>query len=206
MKYKESLTWEAMEAEFLKSEWYLAEYNSYRDVHNPHREFFDKIVTAPDLFNTVHNRIRTALLWQWNRRGFFLSYLPPDTKWRVSELEDGDFEKILIVKEGTWLPVFGDSVTLSDTAKAVLLDKVPSQNEHIEKIRRFKDRIGAADFNGSIIAITSSIKGPHTIIEGNHRAVALQLRVEESGDKSHLPRYIIVGESPNMQNCPWSNS
>jgi hypothetical protein len=197
MKIKESLSLEAMEAEFLKTEW-------YKDFYNPMREKYNAIVTAPDLSSSVHSQVIKSLLWQW--RSPVLSRIPKDIKWYLSELEGNDFGDLLIMRELSWYETFGNAKKLKDVAKSIFSGKIQSKGVNFEKIKAIKENIGTHNFHEKIIVISSNPQGPYSILEGNHRAVAFQLKVEESGDKSHLPKEVIVGESPDMGSSPWLNS
>lgn len=197
MKIKHLVSAETMEAEFLKAEWYL-------NFFDPVRQKFDVIVNEPDVLNSSHNQIRKRLLREL--RSPLLDRIPSNTVWYSAELEGSDFGEILIVREATWAPIFGNNKKLKDVARIIFLNKAKNDDPHIKKIKVFKDRIGAHDFKGKIIVITSDLAGPYSIFEGNHRAVAFQLKADDSGDRSHLPNEIIVGHSPQMNTSPWLNT
>lgn len=107
MKIKSALPIEFMEAEFLKAEWYLDDYSPYR-VH-------DSIVNTPDLSNSQHNEIRKSLLYRF--RSWLLSKIPADTRWYSGELENNDFEDLLVVWEESWFDSFENAKKLKDLAK-----------------------------------------------------------------------------------------
>ena len=190
-----SLTNEDFEAEFLKSEW-------YKKVYHPVREQFNKIVLEPNTKNQEENNSRHQLLWQW--RYPLLERLPNNISWQLASIDEGEFENLLIIRETYWEKTFGDKKTLADVARAIL-DGVQDNGAGINIIQNIKRAIGTYPFAEKIICISISLQPPFSIIEGNHRAVAFQLKKLEVGGNNHIPKEIILGVSSNMVISPWLN-
>jgi len=195
MKILRCLPEAVVEYEFLKAEW-------YKDGFNPVREKYNEIVVAGDLKNDEQNRIRKWLLWK--ARFIILRGIPSDTVWSLCEIDADQFCELRIIREIKWENTFRTAKKLKDVA-AKVQEGVTDIRIDLGLIEKIKQNIGKYDFKEKLICISSGLDGPFTLIEGNHRAVAFQLKYLETGDKSHLPKEVIAGISPKMKISPWFN-
>ena len=195
MKILRCLPEEVVEYEFLKAEW-------YKDGFNPVREKYNEIVVNGDLTNGEQNRMRKWLL----RKARFIIFqgIPSDTVWSLCEIDADQFCELRIIREINWENTFRPAKKLKDVAVKIQAGITDSRID-LGLIEKIKQNIGKHDFEEKIICISSGLDGPFTLIEGNHRAVAFQLKCLETGDKSHLPEEVIAGISPNMKLSPWFN-
>lgn len=195
MKTVKPVPIEYVESEFLKSEW-------YKDFFDPVRQEFHNIVMNPDLLNNSQNYTRKGLLWSWRRP--LLCALPIDTEWYLAEITQESFGDILVIRETFWEKTFGDAKKLKDVAQAIK-NGVVDQGVGFQIILEIKEKVGKVSFDEKLILITTPNNINQTIIEGNHRAVAFQLKHHESNDASYIPKEVIIGISPNMHMSPWLN-
>lgn len=197
MKITKPISVVEVESEFLKAEW-------YKDVFNPVRADYDTLVKGKDFINEGNNRIRKSLLWQW--RLPLLQRLPfQDIHWYLACPEPNEFDNFLIIKEIGWVTTFGTTKRLEDVAKAIR-NGLRDQGVGFDIIDSIKKNIGSHPFEEKLILISTTINGPYTVIEGNHRAVAFQIKLQEDNNDSHLPKEVILGIAPNMNQSPWLNS
>jgi len=196
MKMISSIPTEKFESEFLKSEWYKPFYSSVRDQLN-------KIVLEPNLEDSNENAVRKYLLWQW--REPLLKWLPNNITWHLVRVDLNEFSDLFVIKEPQWEKTFGSQKTLKKVAQAII-NGYPDKGAGIKIIQDIKKRIGSYPFIEKLILISTSIDTPSTVIEGNHRAIAFQLKALENGNTSHIPKKLILGTSPHMLNCPWLNT
>ncbi len=184
-----------VEAEFLRAEW-------YKDFYEPVRKQFENIVKDKDYTNEENNRIRKNLLWQY--RSPVLEKLPSDIHWYGISVDEKEFGDILIIRETGWEKTFGTAKNLKDTVLAIK-NNVPDQGVGFQLIEDIKNNIGTYPFEEKLIIISKSATDHHSIIEGNHRGMAFQMKFHETGNTDHFPKEIILGISPNMHLSPWLN-
>lgn len=195
MKLIGKISKEQFEHEFLKGEFYKKEYDEVRLQA-------EDIIATPDFNNTEHNRLINYLLWVLRKP--LLERLPADIIWWEAELEDEDFENILIIRETGWENTFGTNKTMKDVAQAII-DRLGDKGVDLPKIKEIQKNIGSHSFDERLILIGESANAPLTVMEGNHRAVAFQLEKMENGKDNHIPKNILVGISLNIRNCAWWN-
>lgn len=185
------------ELQFLSTEW-------YKSVYDSSREQYDKLVTNPDLNDREQNRLRKELLWKW--RYPLLRQLPQQIEWYLIELNLEEFENLLVIREKGWDKTFGLGKNLKEVALAVQNNVEDISGVGFKQIKDIKNNIGKYTFKEKIILISSSRDAPYTVIEGNHRAVAFELKKIETGETDHVPKQFLLGISPNMGQAHWLNS
>lgn len=197
MKIVVKISQPEFESNFLSSEW-------YKPFYNPIRERFNAIVTNPDLSNWQQNYIRKELLWKW--RYPLLVQLPFEIDWYSIELELEEFENLLVIKEDGWNKTFGLGKNLKDAAIGVKNNIEDKWGVNFSQIKEIKNNIGKYVFKEKIILISEGLDFPYTVVEGNHRAVAFELKKIESEESAHIPKQFLLGVSPNMSAAYWLNS
>lgn len=196
MKIVTTITETEFEAEYLKAEWYK---NYYDQV----REKFNHIVLNPNFEDEQQNLIRKQLLWQTRRP--LLQQLPTDIVWQVIEINQEEFSNLLVIKERGWERTFGPNKTLEAAVNAMRSGTLQDCGVNFQTVYNIKNSIGKYSFNEKLICISLELNKPYTLIEGNHRALAFQLRKAETGKIDHIPSQIILGVSPNMGQAYWLN-
>lgn len=195
MRVIKQLPNEAFESEFLKTEW-------YKEVYNPVRSKFTDIVTNPDLNDFEQNLIRKGLLWAW--RYPLLCGIPNDTQWYLIEIDNLQYGDLFVIRETGWEKTFGANKTLHEVAQAIR-SGVPDQGVGINIVHDIKKAVRNFDFSAKLILIATTPETSHTIVEGNHRAVAFKLHELETTETSHIPTEVIAGYSQSMGQSPWLN-
>lgn len=197
MKIISKINQEKVEAEFLKSEWYKSGYDQFR-------EQYTNIVINPDFSVDKDNQLRKKLLWIY--RSPLLNQLPRNIEWHIVEIDVSEFSRLLVIRENGWEKTFGNKKTLIDAARSMVSRQALDHGVDFEKVQNIKQSIGDHDFSEKLICISTDMNEPFTIIEGNHRALAFQLKKEETQEKQHIPKQIILGTSVNMTQAYWLNS
>lgn len=197
MKVIAKISEQEFELQFLGSEWYKSFYDHIRDK-------FKELITNPDITDWQQNYTRKELLWKW--RYPLLGQLPMDIDWYLIELELEEFENLLVIRENGWDKTFGLGKNLEEVAVVVKSGVEDRWGVKFDQIQDIKNNIGKYDFREKIILISSSMNFPYTVVEGNHRAVAFELKKIEDGETGHIPREFLLGVSPNMGRAHWLNS
>lgn len=181
--------------EFLLSEWYK---NWFRQFEAQGIDPLRLDPTDPidaELIMTLLSTIRRPIL----------DRLPNDVEWKTGELEVGDFEDLLVIKETGWVDTFGANKSLKEVAGQIRITQKEVGGVNIPLILQIKDAIGKSQFEERIILIAARETGPYTVLDGNHRAVAFQIKADETRSIAHLPTEVILGASKSMRSCAWLN-
>jgi hypothetical protein len=179
-------------AEFLKAEYYRAEFD-----HDRHQ--FESLVYLHDLANEQENTLRRALLFR--RRGAMWRELPPDIEWWDIEPEEPDLERINVFPRAQWRTISDGNLLALHVAARIRRELEQGKTDDLlAKIRLLKSRLQYEGPQSAVILIGVDDTHPVTVLEGNHRFVSSLL----------LPRAIrlrrlrlICGFSPNMGKCCW---
>jgi hypothetical protein len=179
-------------AEFLKAEYYRAEFD-----HD--RQQFERLVYVPDLNNEKENTLRQALLFR--RRGAMWRELPSDIQWWEIEPEEQDLKHINVFPRAQWRTISdGNFQALHVAARIRRQLEEGKTDDLLAKIKVLKTRLQYEGPKSTIMLIGVDDTHPVTLLEGNHRFVSSLL----------LPREImlrrlrlICGFSPNMGKCCW---
>lgn len=179
-------------AEFLRGEFYHAEYD-------PYRQDFEHIVEHGDLENAQENFIRRALLFR--RRGGLWRELPPDTKWWEVELAAGDFTRLRSFPRNEWRRFAGGAFSLLEMVGRCEDDlKRGEQTALLSKLSLIAGDLREKDVPDGVLLIGIDRYQELTIIEGNHRMAAAMLTMPES---AHTRFRFYCGLSPDMNSCCW---
>jgi hypothetical protein len=180
-------------AEFLRNEFYEAEY--HRD-----RNRFEKMVLRPDFNNEEENGFRRALLFR--RRGHMWRELPRDTEWWQVELESQDAELIHVFPRAQWRKISNGSFCISDVVKRIReRGHLDGGNRVISKIQQMRYRMQSnIEPTTTVLLIGMDEDHPVTIFEGNHRlSAAMLIGPHTLGTRFH----VMCGFSQRMRECCW---
>ena len=179
--------------EFLKNEFYEADYNVDRDQ-------WEQIVLHPDYTNAYENAVRRALLFR--RRGHMWRELPPDTQWHEVRLEPADMDRIHVFPRAQWSKISNGSYCIGDIVRRIRERRHRDVGDHvIGKIQQLRYRL-QIDTHGSstVLLISTDEKSPATILEGNHRLTAAMLVGSELASSRFS---VFCGLSPRMVESCW---
>jgi O-antigen/teichoic acid export membrane protein len=179
-------------AEFLKSEFYHATFDRYR-------ERFSGIVNNPDLSDGRENTIRKALLYL--RRGRLWRELPEDTQWWEVELRASDIRRLRVFPRDQWRGLAEGNFYLADMLDRIR-ERVESANQErfLKKLRSLSSGLERGENHSAVLIIGVDDIGPLTIIEGNHRMAAATL-VDPTAFYRRFR--FLCGFSPRMTECCW---
>jgi hypothetical protein len=179
--------------EFLRNEFYQAEYNRDRDQ-------FEELVLQPDYNNTEENAIRRALLYR--RRGHMWRELPVDTKWFEVEIEPSDLHQIRVFPRAHWPRMSNGSFGIEDIVGRIRATGYKNGGDSvIAKIQQLRYRLQLEQYaRSTVLLIGVNEFLPLTIIEGNHRLAAALLVSPEAV----CTRFrVLCGFSPRMAQSCW---
>jgi hypothetical protein len=184
-------------AEFLKNEFYQADYHA-------DRERFERVVMHGDLANDHENALRRALLFR--RRGHMWRELPPDTQWWEMELEARDLERVRVFPRAQWRRVSNGSFYIADIVRRIREQRLTGKGfsakdkDFAAKLEGLGKHIACGGATSSVMLIGIDDKQPLTILEGNHRLTAALL---ESEEKARTCFRVLCGLSPRMAESCW---
>jgi O-antigen/teichoic acid export membrane protein len=179
-------------AEFLRSEFYHPQFDSYR-------RDFQHIVEHADLENPQENSVRRALLFR--RRGRLWRELPADTQWWEIELTAPDLARLQSFPRNEWRRFAGAGFYLTEMIGRIEAELARGrQTRFLTKLGAIASDLRGSDVPDSVLLIGIDELRPLTIIEGNHRMAAAILTMPES---AHRRFRFYCGLSPNMNLCCW---
>lgn len=179
-------------SDFLRNEFYEAEYNA-------DREQFEKLVLQPDFHDPHENAIRRALLFR--RRGHMWRELPNDTEWWLVEIEPSDLARIRVFPRAQWRKVSNGSFCIADVVQQIRANGRAAGDRVIAKIQQLRYRLLSGDLvPGTVLLIGIDDEQPLTILEGNHRLSAAML---VSPQHASTRFRVLCGYSARMQESCW---
>jgi hypothetical protein len=181
-----------MFAEFLKAEFYRADYNG-------DRQKFQDIVFSPNLADENENAVRRALLYR--RRGPMLRELPEDTQWWEVEPELEELDRINVFPRAQWRRLSDGNFQALHVAERIRgqLDNGLS-SELLAKIHILRTNMQIDGPKSTVLLIGIDEEHGITLLEGNHRFISALLLPREL----MLRRLrLVCGFSANMERCCW---
>lgn len=179
--------------EFLKNEFYEADYNRDRDQ-------WEQLVLNPDYTNAQENALRRALLFR--RRGHMWRELPPDTQWYEVRLDPADMDRIHVFPRAQWSKISDGSYCIGDIIRRIKSKHYSTGGDRvIAKIQQLRYRLQIDPHSSStVLLIGVDEKSPVTILEGNHRLSAAMLVGPELASSRFS---VFCGMSPRMVESCW---
>jgi hypothetical protein len=179
-------------SEFLKAEFYQAEYD--RD-----RTLFEPVVYEPNLSDPEENGLRRALLFR--RRGPMWRELPPDTQWWEIDFKPEEAGRVRVFPRAQWRTVAHgnfNAVHVAERMRALCNGQNPSP--FVLKVQALCSLMQHEGPRSTVLLIGMDESRPVTLLEGNHRFVASLLLPREL----MLRRIrLVCGFSPAMERCCW---
>lgn len=179
-------------SEFLKSEFYQAEFHE-------DREKFERLVLEPDTTSDAENAVRRALLFR--RRGHMWRELPADTQWWEIELDAIDLARVRVFPRAQWRRVADGSFYIHDIVRRIRSGEFRGKDKSfIAKVHAINEWLRQRPDASTVVLIGVDETQPLTILEGNHRLTAALLT---SPDLARTRFRIVCGLSPRMHECCW---
>jgi hypothetical protein len=173
--------------QFLRSE-------SHRFRGDPNEGQLAALVSRPDFSNVNQNAARRRFLF--SVRWPLLAQLPDPLQWHIATMEQGDLEKLRLIRNCGWDDKAPDNM-LGEVRFPMNFD-LSGQ----EKITAILQKVTAPDFDKTLVLVTQTTDGPFTILDGNHRATAMMV-AKRSGKFTEVNVKAFVGVSPRMHMCIW---
>jgi len=178
-------------AEFLKTDFYGTEYESYRSS-------FSTLVASPNFENAEENARRRALLSL--RHGSLWRQLPGETEWFEVKLTTSSLLQLRVFPRAQWSKLARGKYDITAVADRIAGDNGDGIGDAAFLARIQSLRNAPCDeLNGAVILIGVSADGPFTILDGNHRLVAATLNSPEVMQNFRF----YCGLSPRMVECCW---
>lgn len=159
------------------------------------------------------------------RRAPLLGALPKDTSWFKVSITKEDLGSLKVINSDIGWEIVsdysGDIDHIVQNLSKFLKNPPPLPNRVlpsgitleqyvsglIESLHKFRINAGNKGLNLTLILISSTKKGPFTILEGNHTAVGLYFRYFIDHPKLSYPTHdSYVGISSSMNKCLWYRS
>lgn len=190
---KEEKSFNEIVASWLKCEWHYPFYILKRKI------IPKKIINQPT-FSNSENKIRLKLLC--SNRGHMIKQLPKDTKWYSIVFKKKDIPRTSLIpmKKGWTFKITKGTCMLKDALNKENWNLINTEDRNrIQNIySSFKKSISNKEIR--LILLASSPNSLFSILEGNHRSVALATKSLENNQKSLIiPSYL--GISQKMKRC-----
>jgi len=173
--------------QFLRSE-------PHRFHGDPNQGQLAALVSTPDFSDINQNAARRGFLF--SVRWPLLAQLPDPLQWHNATMEQGDLEKLRLIRNCGWDDRAPDNI-LGEVRFPMNFD-LSSE----EKITAILQRVTAPDFDKTLVLVAQTTDGPFTILDGNHRATAMMV-AKRSGNFTEVNVKAYVGVSPRMDICIW---
>lgn len=184
MKITKSVPYAAVIQSWLQAEWYLPLFDNVR-VATP-----KILIESVETNDTQKNEQRLQLLL--SIRYPIIDPLPADTVWHSASLDKEDIKRIYIVPSNDW-----ETVSSGTYYPLKVMENLHLDDGHAKKINEIKDSLTNLDTR--LVLVGTSIDSPLTILEGNHRAVALFANAIEKEQDNPILAEVFVGISPSMK-------
>ncbi len=174
-------------SEYLKNEFYQWEF--HKD-----RERFEDLVLHPDLNDPKENTLRRELLFR--RRANLWRDLPRDTQWWEMRIEPADLDLICVAARPEWKRIANGNMLLKDIAERIRSGRFNGSS--VRKVQDMGYCLRQAVSRSSVVLIGVDETKPLTILEGNHRLVAVLVAANELAPGLFR---VITGFSGRMNEC-----
>jgi|ERR1035441_1104233 hypothetical protein len=181
-----TIPWEEVLRVWLGSEWYRLPGN-----------MVDRgLIDNPDLADAEENSERLTALCLYLNRAPILSLLPAVTVAKLVNIEPGDLPKLYIVPSNDWYRDTNGTFLLSDASTYLR----PARRAKIASLEGNLVNYDNTTTDQLLIFIAVNEGGPYTIIDGNHRAIALHnLHLRNP----NMPWRAILIDDPRILYCIW---
>jgi hypothetical protein len=188
MQIIRQVPFDAVIQSWLKAEWHDSAFDQYRS------KVPQSLIDDEDFSNEHNNNIRHQLLRV--TRYPILDPLPLDATWHVATYDRGDIDRTFIVPSNDWGPISGNRYH-----PYAIIPNLHMDDGHARKIKEIKASLASVDRR--LVLVTSDIATVLTIIEGNHRGIAIFADAIERHAQNSLIEEVFVGVSPTMRQYPF---
>lgn len=161
------------------------------------------LIENPNFDSEQQNLERETLLLDVYGRRPIMDHIPTEIEWHEVEIEERDLGDLHILAIWDWFLDTGRNYKLSNVPANLrsghghrITNFPPGAADHKSKIDEMSQ---AMDHNiQDIVMITSSQRGPFTIIDGTHRSSLLTIRGNLAGTRAYL------GITSDLSQCVWA--
>jgi len=186
MKIKNKTSFDVVVQAWLEAEWSLPERNTIRN------NYPESLIHGKDFENIQKNQQRLALLHSW--RSPVIDPLPNDTIWYSATFDREDIGRTSIVISNDWERVSG-----STYLPLKIMENLHLDDGHAHKINAILAELPQNTVDKRLVFIGSDINSLLTIIEGNHRGVAIFKDALERNLQNPIIEEVFLGISSQMK-------
>lgn len=190
MKIIKQIPFDLVVQSWLQSEWYLPNFDPIRD------QVPQSIINSNNLHNLQENQVRLNTLRAL--REPMIDPLPQDIIWYTATFDKEDINRTFIVPSGDW-----GKVSNNTYHPLKIMENLSLEDVHTKKITGIKASLPKKLIDKRLILVASEINSVCTIIEGNHRAVAIFMDALERNLPNPIIDEVFVGISPNLLDYTW---
>jgi hypothetical protein len=184
MKIIKRVPFAAVVQAWLKAEWHDPIFDQNRN------KVSQSLVDDEDFSSQQDNGLRYRLLR--TLRSPILDTLPQGAIWYSATYAMADVDRTFIVPSNDWGPISGNQYR-----PAAVLPNLSGNDPHALKIGSIKASLSPVDRR--LVLVASDMNSVLTVIEGNHRLVAILADAIEKGAQDPLIEEVFVGISPAMR-------
>ncbi len=180
--------------------WLKSEFYRMKDKLNSEQI---TLIENPNFNSQIENEQRENLILNVYGRKPIMDHVPDELTWHEVEIEGKDLENLYILAIWDWFVDTGKTFKLSGVPKNLssghghrVSNFPPGAADHKVKIDEML-KVPNSDIQ-DIIMISTSDKGPFTIIDGTHRSSLLAIKGNLPGTKAYL------GISTDLSKCIWA--
>lgn len=189
MRIINQVPFEAVVQAWLKAEWHA-------DFFNPIRSYVPQsLIDDKDFSNQHSNEVRYWLLH--TTRFPLLDTLPPNVTWHLATYDRADVSRTYVVASTEWGPISGNTYRAD-----VVLRNINAAGNPAAKIRDVKSSLASVDRR--LILVASDINFVLSIIEGNHRAIAIISDAFDRNTRDPVIPEVFIGISPDIRQYMFS--
>jgi len=185
-----------MELHFLRAEWCYI-----RPGYAPAEAArIDRCLDRPDLTDAHENRLRLEALM--TKRDEIFAEVPDELEWFIVMVTPLAFGELRVFCYRDW-NIFEPARTVAEVA--TVFDSIVVAGPEAASLEKKRRKIAAIRATGGarrdlLIAIGPDADAPLTLLDGNHRAVAVMV---PPVSEELIPSRIIAGYAPSVRGCRW---
>ncbi len=191
MKELQEVSFNEVIASWLKDEWHYPFYDDKRNIVP------ERIIISPDLLNLGENKIRYDLLSA--NRIPILKNLPEDIRWFAVPFIKHDIERAFLITTSWCREISTGTFALKDALDNLHKKLYKINDITIECMESIKESATVEKIsNTKLIFVASHLEGNMTVIEGNHRLIAMTSKALEIDKVDPIFNKVYVGISEKI--------
>ncbi len=174
---------------WLRAEWFSPNNGAIRNSN----QALESLVNGENFDNQLDNQSRLKILREVFGRSLMIDPLPSDTEWYSASYDKEDIERTYHVSD-EWNFLSNDTHHPLKVMKNLHLD-----DDRAKKINDIISSLSQKTLDRRLILVGTDTNSRLTIIEGNHRAVAIFKDAGERNIQNPIIEEVFVGISPHMK-------